>query len=53
MKKRPLKAYNKGNYRTHRAFDYKGFYTKERIERVLDKYADDFIAFDYSKSIDF
>jgi len=54
MEKRPIKAYNRGTYRTPRdGFDYKGFYTKERIDRVLDKYADDFIAFDYSKSIDF
>lgn len=51
---RPIKAFNRGTYRTPRdGFDYKSFYTEERIERVLDKYADDFIAFDYSKSIDF
>ena len=54
MEKRPIKAYNRGNYRTPRdGFDYKSFYTKERIERVIDKYFDDFMAFDYSKSIDF
>ena len=54
MEKRPIKAYNRGTYRHPRdGFDYKSFYTKERIERVIDKYFDDFMAFDYSKSIDF
>ena len=54
MENRPIKAYNRGTYRTPRdGFDYKSFYTKERIERVIDKYFDDFMAFDYSKSIDF
>ena len=54
MEKRPIKAYNRGTYRHPRdGFDYKSFYTKERIQRVIDKYFDDFMAFDYSKSIDF
>ena len=49
--KRPIKAYNRGTYRTHRQFDFKSFYTKERIERVIDKYLEDFDTFQYSKNV--
>jgi len=51
MEKRPIKAYNRGTYRTHREFDFKSFYTKERIERVIDKYLNDFDTFQYSKNV--
>ena len=48
---RKVGFYNKGQYLN--SFDYKDFYTQDRINLVLNKYEDDFDAFNYSKSIDF